>query len=66
MFGFGVRGEGNGTEGDAMRKLRIALALAASVAMIVIGQRQQAGRRGLRTRRIETRGFDPENEALFI
>lgn len=48
-----------------MRKLRIALAVAASVAMIVIGQRQQ-GRRSVRTRSSDMQRFDPENEALFI
>ena len=48
-----------------MRKLRIALAVVASVAMIVIGQRQQ-GRKDVRTRRGDTQRFDRENEALFI
>lgn len=49
-----------------MKKLRIALALVASVAMIVIGQRHQAGRRDVRTRSTNLKGFDPENETLFI
>ena len=49
-----------------MKKLRIALALVASVAMIVIGQRRQAGRRGVRTSRTNLKGLDPENETLFI
>ena len=49
-----------------MKKLRIALALVASVAMIVIGQRRQADRRDVRTRRTSLKGLDPENETLFI
>ena len=49
-----------------MKKLRIALALVASIAMIVIGQRQQAGRKALRARKADFKGLDPENETLFI
>ncbi|WP_419943333.1 hypothetical protein [Candidatus Palauibacter sp.] len=49
-----------------MKTVRIVLALVASVAMIVIGQRHQAGRKGLRTQKADIQGFDRENETLFI
>lgn len=48
-----------------MKKLRIALALVASIAMIVVGQRQ-VGQKDVRTRKADVQGFDSENEALFI
>ncbi|WP_419861364.1 hypothetical protein [Candidatus Palauibacter sp.] len=48
-----------------MKKLRIALALVASIAMIVVGQRQ-VGQKDVRTEKADVQGFDSENEALFI
>ena len=48
-----------------MKKLRIALALVASIAMIVVGQRQ-VGQKDVRTQEADVQGFDSENEALFI
>ena len=48
-----------------MKKLRIALALVASIAMIVVGQRQ-VGQKDVRTQKADVQGFDSENETLFI
>ncbi len=48
-----------------MKKFRIALALVASIAMIVVGQRQ-VGQKDVRTQKADVRGVDSENEALFI
>ena len=48
-----------------MKKLGIALAVVASIAMIVVGQRQ-VGQRDVRTANADVQGVDPENEALFI
>ena len=58
-------GEGTTEEGNAMKKLRIALALVASVAMIVVGQRQMS-QKDVRTQKAAVQGLDSENEALFI
>lgn len=48
-----------------MKKLRIALALVASIAMIVVGQRQ-VGQKDVRPQKADIQGVDSENEALFI
>ena len=48
-----------------MKKLRIALAVVASIAVIVVGQRQ-AGQKDVRTQKAGIQGVDSENEALFI
>ena len=48
-----------------MKKFRIALALVASIAMIVVGQRQ-VGQKEVRTPKADIQGVDSDNEALFI
>ena len=58
-------GAGTMEGGDAMKKLGIALALVASIAMIVVGQRQ-VGQKDVRTQKADIQGVDSENEALFI
>ncbi|WP_420633385.1 hypothetical protein [Candidatus Palauibacter sp.] len=49
-----------------MQKLKIILALVASIAMIVVGQRHQVGQKDVRTQKADIQGLDSENEALFI
>ena len=58
-------GAGTMGRGDAMKKFRIALALVASIAMIVVGQRQ-VGQKEVRTQKADIQGVDSDNEALFI
>lgn len=48
-----------------MKKLKIVLVLAASIAVIVVGQRQ-VGQKDVRLQKAEIQGADSENEALFI
>lgn len=48
-----------------MKKLGIALAFVASIAMIVVGQRQ-VSQKDVRTHKADIQGIDSENEALFI
>ena len=49
-----------------MKKLKLALALAASIAMIAIGQRSQSVQKDAKTQKAEVQDVDPETEAWFI
>ena len=48
------------------RKLKTLLALAASIAMIAIGQRSQSVQKDVRTQKAQVEDVDAESEAWFI
>lgn len=49
-----------------MKKLKIVLALAASIAVIAIGQRGQSVQKETRTQKAEVQGVDSDTESWFI
>ena len=49
-----------------MKKIKILLALAASIAVIAIGQRSQQVQKDARTQKVEVQGVDSEAESWFI
>ncbi len=49
-----------------MKRIKILLALAVSIAMIAIGQRSQSVQKDARTQKAELQGLDSDTEAWFI
>ena len=49
-----------------MKKIKVLVALAASIAMIAIGQRSQSVQKEAKTQKAEVQGVDAETEAWFI
>ena len=49
-----------------MKKIKLWVALAASIAMIAIGQRSQNDQKDARTQKAQVEGVDSDSEAWFI